>query len=333
MIGDCTVGPARYTAPVMTKTFDRSTVDYLDHLRVVDGASERTLEAYARDLRTLRDWAVDTDRRPLALDADDLRAFLATEKRRGIGARSLTRRMAALRGFFRFLVREGRRNDDPTVALRLGRGPRRLPRTPSEELVGRLLDSPDPATARGRRDRAVLEVLYGAGLRLAEVVGLRLGDVDWKQGIARVTGKGSKTRIVPLGDAAVEALAAYLGSRLEATAWRDVRAGRLDATTAALPVIAGRSGGPIGRRTVQRIVARAVEATAGPKLSPHDLRHAFATHLLDRGAELRGVQELLGHASLSTTQIYTQVTNARLRGAFDAAHPRARRGGGTKETP
>lgn len=298
--------------------------DYLDHLRVVDGASEATVASYAGDLRQWAAWCLDRDVDPLRAETDDLRAFLAAEKRRGIGARSLGRRMAALRGFYRHLVREGRRENDPTVALRLGRGPRRLPRTPSEELVGRILDAPDTTTARGLRDRAVLEVLYGSGLRLAELVGLRLGDVDPEGATLHVTGKGSKERIAPLSDAAADALAAYLGSRLDGATWRDFRDGRLQGDVVRAPVFAGRNGRPLARRTVQRVVQRAVEASAGPRLSPHDLRHAFATHLLDRGAELRGVQELLGHASLSTTQIYTQVTSARLRSAFDAAHPRAR---------
>lgn len=312
----------------MDVSFATRKAHFLDHLRVVDAVSVRTLEAYENDLSAVARWAGTRNADPVELEADDLRAFLATEKRRGIGARTLTRRMAALRGFYRYLVREGVRDTDPTVSLRLGRGPRRLPRTPSEELVGRILDAPDPGTPRGLRDRAVLEVLYGAGLRLAELVGLRLGDLDWSEGTVRVTGKGSKERVVPLGDAAERALATYLGGRLDGARWEDVRSGRLSAESAAAPVFAGRRGAPLGRRTVQRIVQRAVEASAGPRLSPHDLRHAFATHLLDRGAELRGVQELLGHASLSTTQIYTQVTSSRLRRAFDAAHPRAHRGSG-----
>ena len=305
---------------------DRPEERYLERLRAVDGASERTVEAYRTDFAAVRRWAEDAGRALdwRVLDADDLRAFLAAERRRGIGARTLARRMAALRGFFRFLVREGRRDGDPTVALRLGSGRRRLPRTVSEELVARIVESPDLSTRRGRRDRAVLEVLYGSGLRLAELVGLRLGDVDWTAGSLRVTGKGSKERLVPVTDTAKDALGSYLAGRLDATTWGAVRTGRIDAHTAAAPVFAGRGGAAIARRTVQRVVERAVRETAGPRLSTHDLRHAFATHLLDRGAELRGVQELLGHADLSTTQIYTHVTSARLRNAFEAAHPRAR---------
>lgn len=307
-------------------TFDELSRGYLEHLRVVDGASDHTVDAYATDLEALAAFGIGRGVDASTVGTDELRAFLVAERRRGVGSRSLNRRMAALRGFFRHLVRAGERDDDPTVSLRLGRGPRRLPRTPSEEHVVRILEAPDPSTVRGQRDRAVLEVLYGAGLRLAELVGLRLGDLDWRAGLAHVTGKGSKERIVPLGDAAKATLATYLGGRLDPLIWQGLQDGRLVGEAVDQPVFAGRGGAPLARRTVQRIVERAVKECAGPRLSPHDLRHAFATHLLDRGAELRGVQELLGHASLSTTQIYTQVTSARLRSAFDAAHPRARRG-------
>ena len=300
---------------------------YLERLRAVDGVSDRTVDAYRTDFAAVRRWAeaAERDLDWSALSADDLRTFLAAERRRGLGTRTLARRMAALRGFLRFLVREGLREGDPTAALRLGSGRRRLPRTASEELVARIVESPDPSTERGRRDRAVLELLYGSGLRLAELVGLRLGDVDWRGSSLRVTGKGSKERLVPVTDTAKDALGSYLAARLDATRWSAFRSGRIDAHTAVAPVFAGRAGAPIARRTVQRVVERAVRETAGPRLSTHDLRHAFATHLLDRGAELRGVQELLGHADLSTTQIYTHVTSARLRHAFEAAHPRARR--------
>ena len=300
---------------------------FLQRLRAVEGAAARTVDAYANDLARVRAWA-DERGRPLdwrTVDVDDLRTFLAAERRRGIGVRSLQRRMAALRGFFRFLVREGERGGDPTVALRIGRGPRRLPRVASEEMVGRIVESPDVSTARGRRDRAVLELLYGSGLRLAEVVGATLGDLDLPRELITVTGKGSKTRVVPLTGAAKRALDVYLGDRLAPADRKDLRDGHVAPGTRTQPLFTGRGQGPIARRTVQRVVERAVRACAGPALSTHDLRHAFATHLLDRGAELRGVQELLGHESLSTTQIYTHVTSARLRSAFEAAHPRAHR--------
>ena len=311
---------------------------FLDHLRAVEGVSPRTVDAYRTDLGTVVRALVPADEmekgvRPdwKRLGIDDLRRYLAHERRRGLSSRSLSRRLAALRAFFRFLVREGEREDDPSVGLRIPHVGRRLPRVASEEWVTRLLESPDPGTERGRRDRAVLELLYGSGLRLAELTGLRLGDLDWPGRSLRVRGKGSKERLLPLVGEAERALAAYLGGRLSASAWDAVRAGRVDGTLSGCPVFTGRKQAPLARRTVQAIVSRAVKATAGPRLSPHDLRHAFATHLLDRGADLRGVQELLGHANLSTTQVYTHVTTSRLRESFDAAHPRAR--GGAGRTP
>lgn len=304
---------------------------FLDQLRAVRGLAPRTVEAYARDLAGVGpalglgageepDW--------LGLDTDDLRRWMAHERGRGIAARSLARRLAALRALFRFLRDQGWRDDLPTAGLRAPRVRRRLPRVPSEEVAGRIVESPDLQTARGRRDRAILELLYGAGLRLAELVGLTLAQLDLPGGRITVDGKGGRQRLVPLAGEARAALLAYLGDRLPPQRLAALREGRLPASDHAAPVFAGRRGA-IGRRTVQRVVERAVRtAVAGSGLSPHDLRHAFATHLLDRGAELRGVQELLGHASLSTTQVYTHVSQRRLRDAFEQAHPRAGRGGG-----
>lgn len=300
---------------------------FLDHLRVVEGASPRTVGAYAADLRTVvaaLGIAGPVDWRQLGID--DLRRYLAHERRRGIGSRSLARRLAALRAFFRFLVREGRRDGDPTVGLRLPRPGRRLPRVPNESMIAALLESPDADTERGRRDRAVLELIYGAGLRLAELTGLRLGHIDWPAGQIRVRGKGARDRMVPLAGEAKRALGIYLGARLGHGTWIALCVGRCAPEDRDAPVFVGRRQQPLARRTVQAIVERAVRATFGPRLSPHDLRHAFATHLLDRGADLRGVQELLGHANLSTTQVYTHVTTSRLRASFDAAHPRAHAG-------
>ncbi|MBE0567741.1 MAG: tyrosine-type recombinase/integrase, partial [Krumholzibacteria bacterium] len=203
---------------------------------------------------------------------------------------------------------------------------RRLPRDLTVELAGRLLELPDPATERGRRDRALLEMIYGLGLRLAETVGLDLGDLDIPSGRVKVLGKGAKERILPLGGLALEALAAYLGDRLEPAAWRDLQDGRVRGDLAQEPVFAGRPGRRIGRRTVQaRVAAYAAELAAGSGVSPHTLRHSFATHLLEGGAGIRVVQELLGHRNLATTQIYTHLGRGRLREAFDAAHPRSGR--------
>jgi integrase/recombinase XerC len=302
---------------------------FLDYLRAVEAASPRTVEAYARDLRALSasvgtggpvDWT--------AVDRDDLRRFLGEQRRLERSPSTIARRLSAIRAFFRFLVREGRRDDNPASALRSARQKRRLPRTPGEELVNRILEACDLDTEGGRRDRAILEMLYGGGLRLSELVGLTLGDIDWPGGTLRVMGKGARERIVPFSGEAPRALRACLADRLSADTIRGLEAGVLAAGSARLPVFARKDGRAISPRTVQRIVARATREGGGGRLSPHDLRHAFATHLLDRGADLRGVQELLGHASLSTTQIYTQVSVARLRESFDDAHPRAHEGRG-----
>jgi integrase/recombinase XerC len=306
---------------------------WLDHMRAVEGLSPRTLQSYEADLKALirarEERGIDTDWS--RLETDDIRAFLAFERKREISSRSLARRLAALRKFYLFLRDSGECDHDPTVGLRAPKFGRKLPRLASEELVVRLLETPDVGTDRGLRDRAVLELLYGCGPRLAEIVGLRLGDLDFIGQTLRVWGKGDKERQVPFLGEAKRWVSAYLEARLPAAHYASARRGRLGKDAAQAPLFVGRGQRPISRRTVQRIVEGAVRrAVAGSGLSTHDLRHAFATHLLDRGADLRGVQELLGHASLSTTQIYTHMTTRRLREAYENAHPRATRRGAGK---
>lgn len=298
---------------------------FLDYLRAVEGASPRTVEAYGRDLETAARSISGDDADPdwRTVTRDDLRKFLAQQRRLERAPSTIARRVSALRAFFRFLVREGLRADNPVSALRTPRQRRRLPRTPGEELVQRILDACDVGSVTGRRDRAVLELIYGSGLRLSELVGLRLGDLDWPGTTLRVLGKGNRERVVPFSGEAPLALAASLEDRLTRQTLDALIEGRLGGTAVRLPVFVRRDGAPISPRSVQRLVARTTRDAGGGHLSPHDLRHAFATHLLDRGADLRGVQELLGHASLATTQIYTQVSVARLRESFDRAHPRA----------
>jgi integrase/recombinase XerC len=300
---------------------------FLDYMRAVEAASPRTIDAYRRDLGALSsslraEGPVDWTR----VDRDDLRRFLGEQRRLERAPSTIARRLSAMRAFFRFLVREGRREDNPASALRSARQKRRLPRTPGEELVTRILEACKLDTEEGRRDRAILEMLYGGGLRLSELVGLRLGDIDWPAGTLRVLGKGNRERVVPFSGEAPKAVRASLADRLSSETVASLEAGALASGSASLPLFTGRDGRAISPRTVQRIVAKATREGGGGRLSPHDLRHAFATHLLDRGADLRGVQELLGHASLSTTQIYTQVSVARLRESFDDAHPRAHEG-------
>ena len=312
---------------------------YLDHLAVERGMSPRTVEAYARDVAAFLATAValgvlEAPAGPAQwarLDGQRglVRAHLARLRREDRRLTSLDRHLAGIRSFFRYLQLTGRVESIP-ANLTAGRGgrERRLPRDLTVDMAADLLALPDPATPRGRRDRALLELIYGLGLRLAEVVGLDLGALDLPSGRVRVLGKGAKERILPLDGLAREALAAYLAERLDPAAWRDVQDGRVRGDAARLPVFEGRPGRRIGRRTVQDRVARyAAELAAGSGVSPHTLRHSFATHLLEGGAGIRVVQELLGHRNLATTQIYTHLGRGRLRAAFDAAHPRSGKGG------
>lgn len=300
---------------------------WIDHLRAIRGLSPRTLEAYARDLASVRKALVERTGQEtnwLEIDTDQLRIWFSYERARGISSRSLARRLSALRGFFAFLKSKGLRADQPTYGLNSPRLSRRLPRVPSEEMVSLLMETPDCSNERGRRDRAMLELLYGCGLRLSELVALQLSQIDLPGETMRVLGKGAKERIVPLVGEAKYRLSDYLSRRLPVAVFDALAQGALRGEDREVPVFLGRAGRRIARRTVQAMLARTMRAASvGTGLSPHDLRHAFATHLLDRGAELRGVQELLGHASLSTTQIYTHVSSARLKEVYRQAHPRA----------
>ena len=287
-----------------------SAVDaFLRYLAVERGASAHTLKSYRADLA---DSAAFLTRRGLGslVDADAriLRGYLADLHERRLARTSIARRLATLRSFYRFLCRKGRTRSNPAKELRTPRLPKRLPAhlpiDQSEALLRQDFDG-DPA---GRRDRAVLETLYATGVRVAELAGLDLGDVDLREGGVRVLGKGGKERIVPLGAKAMAAIEAYLGLRQgsQGALFRNRRGGRLTV------------------RSLHRIVrARARAAGLAARVTPHTLRHSFATHLLDAGADLRLIQELLGHARLATTQKYTHVGADRLMRVYDAAHPRA----------
>jgi len=316
---------------------------FLEHLAAERGLSPRTVEAYGRDVRSFLATAVEAGVLEPPVGPDQwarldgqrglVRAHLARLRREDRRLTSLDRHLAGIRAFYRFLALSGCIEAVP-ANLTAGRGgrERRLPRDLTVDMAARLLELPDPATPRGRRDRALLEMVYGLGLRLAEVVGLDLGDLDLPAGRVRVMGKGAKERILPLGGLARSALDAYLQERLDAGLWLDLQDGRVRGEAARVPVFEGRPGRRIGRRTVQAMLSRyAAELAAGAGVSPHTLRHSFATHLLDGGAGIRVVQELLGHRHLATTQIYTHLGRARLREAFDAAHPRARTGRGPEK--
>ena len=315
----------------------RSLQPFLDHLAHERGLSPRTVEAYGRDVNAFLDTAVRRGflARPvgsqewagLADHPELMRVHLAALRGQNKSIASVDRHLAGIRAFFRYLQRTGAVEVIPTsVTTSRGGRERQLPRDLTVELASRLVDLPDTATPRGRRDSALLEMIYGLGLRLAEVVGLDLGDLDFDQGRVRVLGKGQRERILPLGGYAAAALRTYLGDRLEPGIWLDLRDGRLRGPAAKQPVFLGRPHRRIARRTVQQRVAHYAEELAGAAgVSPHTLRHSFATHLLDGGAGIRVVQELLGHRHLSTTQIYTHLGRGRLRAAYDAAHPRAKR--------
>ena len=296
---------------------------FLRHLRVEKNASALTVKSYSEDLNSLLDFLADgcttlpagpkTD--PANLTVGVLREYVAYLHACGYAKSTVARRLACLRSFFRHLQRAGEVTANPAKALRTPKAGRKLPHFLTAEQAATLLETPDPHTPAGRRDRAMLETLYSAGLRVAELAGLNLDDWDRDADVLRVRGKGKKERIAPVGSHAQKALDLYC----------EVREPK-DEPDAAAAVFLNR----FGRRLTTRSVARMLDKhilTAGldGKTSPHTLRHSFATHLLDGGADLRSVQELLGHANLTTTQIYTHVSTARLKETYDAAHPHARR--------
>jgi integrase/recombinase XerC len=290
--------------------------DYLRELAAARGASPHTLRAYRGDLRELvRFLETRGIEDPRAVDARTLRAFLAELDRRGLAPGSRARRLSAVRSFFAQLLKHGRIAAHPALGLRPARSARGLPRALELSEVERLLAAPQSDTTSGRRDRALLECMYSAGTRAAETIGLDRSDLDLARGVARVRGKGKRERLAPLGSHAVRALQEYLADP-----------GRpRPLPSAASAVFLNRRGGRLTTRSLGRLLERAcLEAGLTRSASPHSLRHSFATHLLDRGADLRAVQELLGHAHLVTTQIYTHVSIERLRQVYEQAHPRAR---------
>ena len=294
--------------------------DYLRDLRLQRGLSPHTLRAYRTDLLGLLRHLAATGVEDLAtVDLRDLRGWLAAEQQAGRARTTVQRRSAAVHGFFRWAEKSGRAPSDASAALRSPRPHRRLPETVSQAEAQQLLEDA-LAVARedggplGLRDVALLEVLYASGVRVGELCGLDTADVDRDRRVLRVFGKGAKERSVPLGAPALRALDAWLAQGRPALA----------TPASGDAVFLGGRGGRIDPRVVRRVVHRALRMVDGaPDLGPHGLRHAMATHLLEGGADLRSVQEILGHASLATTQIYTHVSDERLRSAYLQAHPRA----------
>ncbi|MHB9106764.1 MAG: site-specific tyrosine recombinase XerD [Armatimonadota bacterium] len=285
---------------------------FLDHLALERGLAANSLAAYRRDLRDhcafLRDDCGRTA--PGEVTEGDLIRWLTALHHAGAATATICRKLTTIKQFYRFLTAEHHLDADPTANVEVPRMVKKLPSTLTLDEVERLLTSPDASTLRGMRDRAMLEVLYATGLRVSELVNLSRGDVNLKMGYVRCVGKGNKERIVPLGSVAVGWLQHYLDARDD-----DARA-----------LFTGQRGRPLTRVAFWQIVKRlATRAGILKDISPHTLRHSFATHLLERGADLRAIQEMLGHSSITTTQVYTHVSTDFLREVYVGAHPRARR--------
>jgi integrase/recombinase XerD len=294
--------------------------DLLMWLSAERGRSPSTIAAYRRDLRRYAAWLGRRSRTVATATEGDIVEHVAALREAGLAPASVARALVAVRSLHRFLLEEGTADADPAAGVEQPRVPRGLPKALTEEEVGRLLAAPAGDGPIPRRDRAMLEVLYGTGLRVSELVGLSLADLDLDAALLRAFGKGSKERIVPVGGHAVRALVAWLGPAgrpaLEPARWR--RRGDAEA------VFLGARGGRLTRQGAWDVLRRhGQRAGLAGRLSPHVLRHSCATHMLDHGADIRAVQELLGHASISTTQVYTLVSTERLWDVYRQAHPRA----------
>jgi integrase/recombinase XerD len=288
---------------------------FCSHLTLERGLSERTVSAYKRDLEGLVSFlAVRGVARPTAVEATDLREYVYHLKDRGLQPSSIRRAVSASRTYFGYLLAEGVLEKDPTGPVELPRATRRLPNVLSRDEVARILDAPDPSDRFFWRDKALLEFAYASGVRVGELITLKVRDVDLQEGMALVFGKGAKERMVPVGRAALQALIVYL---------REIRP-TLAGNRAEGVVFLNARGTPISRMGVWKILRRQVErAGVTKRVTPHTLRHSFATHLLEGGADLASVQEMLGHVDIATTQIYTHVEREYLRDVHRRYHPRA----------
>jgi len=304
----------------MTNPLIQEFLFYLQHER---NFSDHTVRGYTADLSQFAAFLVppgasggtdeaDLTRRILGAAPLDLRGYLADLRREAYQRATVARKLATLRSFYKFLARQGHVKSNPVKVIRTPRQEKRLPKFLEPAQIEQLLAAPKGDDLLTRRDRAILEVLYSTGMRVSELVGLDLEDIDPIGEVVRVCGKGRRERLAPLGSYSIVALDLYLAARAEA---------RINATKA---VFVNRHGLRLSTRSVRRKLGKYLKiAGLDPKVSPHTLRHSFATHMLERGADLRAVQELLGHRSLSTTQIYTHVTAGRMKQVYEAAHPRA----------
>jgi len=287
--------------------------EYISYVRVEKGLAKNSLEAYERDLRKLAVWADKNALDLLTLSRTDLREWLMDLSRARISENSKRRLMSAVRGFYKFLMTDGHITKSPAEDLDTPQKSFYLPRFLSQSEIEQLLSTPDTSTETGLRDRAILELMYACGLRISELRDVKLGDIDIDAGILTTTGKGSKTRRVPVGSSAIEWVQSYLIKRRK---HENVENRILFVT----PL-----GRPLNRQMVHKMIKGYAETCGLEGVSPHTLRHSFATHLVQNRADIRSVQQMLGHADISTTQIYTHITDAHLKKAYDNFHPRAKK--------
>ena len=287
--------------------------EYLSFLQVEKGLSKNSIESYRRDLLRLKAEAARLGREPQALGKEEVTQFVMSLSREGLSPRSVSRALSAARGFYRFLLLDGHVKADPTAEICAPQGGQKLPRFLTQEEVERLLAAPDTSTPEGVRDRALVELLYATGLRVSELAALTVASVDMDGGVLFCTGKGSKQRRVPVGRSAVDWLQRYRAARRVLLAGRESQR-----------LFVGYLGAPVTRQGVWAMLKRHAAKAQIRGVTPHVLRHSFATHLLEHGADTRSVQAMLGHSDLATTQIYTHVTGERLRTVYERHHPRAK---------
>ena len=285
--------------------------EFLTYLQVEKGLARHSLESYKRDLNRLQNWANKSSKQVSELTRADLRKWIASLSREGLAPTSIARAVSATRGFYKFLMLDGHIKNHPAEDLDTPQRFAYLPKFLTEDEINRLLAAPDITTEEGIRDRAVLEIMYATGLRVSELVNLKTADVDLLAGLVVCYGKGNKQRRVPLGKSAIHWLQQYAA----------VKAGYGKQTS---PYIFLQRGRPFTRQIAWAMIKRHAETAGIKNVSPHTLRHSFATHLLQHGADSRSVQALLGHSDISTTQIYTHITDIHLRNAYDRHHPRAK---------
>jgi integrase/recombinase XerC len=291
---------------------------FLRYLLVERNSSPLTVKSYREDLTALNEYLTESyghEPEPAEISALDLRGYVAALHEAGYAKTSVARRLASLRSFFRFAQREGMADANPAKPLRNPRPDRNLPHFLTTDEIGRLLESPPRTDPAGLRDRAILETMYSAGLRVSELVGINDGDLDFEGGLVRIRGKGRRERLAPLGSFALEAIQQWQSCR---------KLSPREPKGPEAPLFVNKFGRRLTTRSIGRMLEKYLRITGlDQRTSPHTLRHSFATHLLDRGADIRSVQELLGHKSLVTTQIYTHISTTGLREVYQRAHPRA----------